>query len=147
MVALAPVLTSQRGCQLVLHFIGHSARNPQASIHPAHGQPPGDQVYRMSLWEHHPHMAPSTPRTSLVLLTGPSPPVFRWGWRGMKLIYTPQNPASCVPRSQFLGFYGVTDTLKPKSDTWGNTNPSSQGNGPYQSLGQPQHAAALRTGI
>lgn len=64
MVALAPVPTSQRGYQLVLYFIGHSARTPQASIHPAHGQPPGDQVYRMSLGEpplHGPLYVPHIP--------------------------------------------------------------------------------------
>lgn len=81
MVALALVLTSHRGCLLVLHLICHSARTPQTSIHPAHGRPPGDQVYRMSLLlGAPPSHDPSSPRTSLTaLLTGPSPPVFCWG--------------------------------------------------------------------
>lgn len=41
----------------------------------------------------------------------------------MKLIYTPQNLVSCVPLSQFLGFYRVTDPLKLEGDTW--SDPSS----------------------
>lgn len=65
MVALTPVPTSQRGYQLVLYFIGHSARTPQASIHPAHGQPPGDQVYRMSLGEPPSHGPLYVPHRSL----------------------------------------------------------------------------------